>query len=165
MIKENSKVEPSTEVGNIAKPLLVAGLTLEQWVENETQEVTKKLWGDPTTFNPVICETSLGDGLQLIYVGTIGQRPYHWLIRIDSKTDLDASDFDIEEILEPLEDEFGRQEDYISEDEFNAMIDEPESDFDNYEDWLECRYYYPSIGWDGGHYGLIVNMVTGEVGY
>lgn len=161
---ENTKDEDSTKAGNFAKHLLVDGLTIEQWVKNETQEVTKELWGDETTFTPVICETEIGDGLQLIYVGTTGQRPYHWLIRIDSKTDLNSNDFDIEEILEPLEEEFGSQEDYMSEEEFNAMIDEPESDFDNYEDWLRCRYNYPCIGWDGGHYGLIVNMVTGEVG-
>lgn len=164
MTVESTSVQNTQQSPAFAKPMLVEGLSLVQWVENETQEVTKNLWGDEITFKPVICETHLGDGLQLIYVGTIGQRPYHWLMCIDSKTDLNASDFDIEEILEILEDEFGRQENYMSEEEFNSMIDEPESDFDNYEDWLQCRYNYPCIGWDGGYYGLIVNMVTSEVG-
>ena len=32
------------------------------------------------------------------------------------------------------------------------------------EEWLKANWEYPVIKWDGGHWGLVVNMVTGEVG-
>jgi len=145
----------------------VDGLSLEEWIAKETTLRTAKLWGDGVEFSPVICSEVIGDGQQLVYLGTISQRPYHWLIRIDSQTDINSDDFDFEDILQPLEECFGRKEDYISEEEFQKLKADGDDECnicETYEEWLESNYEYPKIGWDGGYWGLVVNMVTGEVG-
>ena len=151
----------------VAKPLLVAGLSLEQWIEKETAPRTAKLWGEGVEFSPVLCDEIIGDGQQLVYLGTISQRPYHWLIRIDSKTDIESDNFNFEDILQPLEECFRQGADYIDEEEFNQLKadgDEECNICETYEEWLEANWNYPVIQWDGGHWGLVVNMVTGEVG-
>lgn len=164
-------MKPKTSINQenppAAKPLLVSGLSIEQWIEKETAPRVAKLWGEGVEFSPVLCDKIIGDGQQLVYLGTINQRPYHWLIRIDSKTDIESDDFDFEDILLPLEECFGRQADYISEEEFEqskADGDEECNICETYEEWTESNWNYPRIGWDGGHWGLIVNMITGEVG-
>ena len=84
----------------------VDGKTLKQWIKQETAKTTKRLWGDGVTFRPVLCSEVLGDGQQMVYLGSISQLPNHWLILIDSKTDIESPDFDVETILRPIEDEF-----------------------------------------------------------
>ena len=162
-----NKTSNNNETATDAYTVLVAGHSLEQWIEKETAPRIAKLWGDGVEFSPVLCDEIIGDGKQLVYLGTISQRPYHWLIRIDSQTDINSDDFDFEDILEPIEECFGRQEEYISEEEFNQLKadgDEECNICETYEEWLESNYEYPRIGWDGGHWGLVVNMATGDVG-
>jgi len=145
--------------------LKVKNMTIEQWVEQQTQPTIAHLWGEPYEFTPVICDTILGDGLQLVYLGTIDQRPYYWLIRIDSKTDIESDDFNYEDILQPLEESFGRCDGYITEEEFEELKangDEECELCETYEEWLSSNWDYPCISWSGGHWGLVVNMVTGE---
>lgn len=128
----------------------IDGLTLSEWIQQETKPRILSLFGDDyPEFTPALCSTKLGDGLQLIYFGTIDQRPYHWLLFIDSKTDITDDDFDIEMILELLEDEFGR----------NA-----EKDYESEDDYMKNNFNYPMVDYQGGHYGLIVNFGTGETG-
>ena len=58
----------------------------------------------------ILSETVIGDGKQLIYFGTMNQRPNYWLIRIDSETNTESDDFNdngIDEIIEILTEEFG----------------------------------------------------------
>lgn len=144
----------------------VLGLSLQQWIELETKEQKGTFWGSPFSFKPLIAETILGDGRQLVYFGTIDQRPYYWLIRIDSKTDIESNDFDIEHLLDPLEDEFGTVPDpaWLDEEEFNeAKANHKLQEYDDFEDY-DSSCQYPKIYYGGGHYGLIVNMVTGQVG-
>jgi len=87
----------------------IDGKTMQQWIEEETRERETTHWGQKSTIKPVIHSEIFGDGLQLCYLGTIDQRPNYWLIRIDSNIDVEAEDFDYEEILlNPLEEEFGR---------------------------------------------------------
>mgnify|MGYP006973006014 FL=1 len=139
------------ENGNKSKPLLVAGLSLEQWIAKETAPRTPSLWGQKyPEYSPYLCKNVIGDGLQLVYLGTINNRPYHWLILIDSKTDVSSDDFDFEDILQPIEEECGSCE----------GIDECESCQENGE---ECEYPN-NISWGGGHWGMIVNFGTSEVG-
>ena len=143
----------------------VNGLSLEEWIKKETSPRSVKLWGDAIEFTPVICENVIGDGEQLVYLGTIDQRPYYWLIRIDSKTDINSDDFDFEHILEPLEEFFGISEEFISEEEFiklKSKGDEICNLHETYQEWLKLEYDYPKIKWSGGHWGLVVNMSTGE---
>ena len=155
------------ENGNKSKPLLVAGLSIEEWIAKETAPRIAKLWGEGVEFSPVICDEIIGDGLQLIYLGTISQRPYHWLIRIDSKTDIESDDFNFEDILQPLEECFSQGEDFINEEEFEELKSKGDEECvicETYEEWLKANWEYPVIKWDGGHWGLVVNMITGEVG-
>lgn len=131
--------------------ILVAGLSLEEWITKETATRTPSLWGQKyPEYCPYLCDTIIGDGLQLVYLGTINNRPYHWLILIDSKTDVSSDDFDFEDILQPIEEECGSCE----------GVDECESCQENGE---ECEYPN-NISWSGGHWGMVVNFGTGEVG-
>lgn len=140
----------------------VDGKTMEEWIAEETAERETTFWGQPCTIKPVIHSEVFGDGLQLCYLGTIDQRPNYWLIRIDSSIDVESPDFDFEEILLcPLEEEFGRCEEYLSEEEFNEAQKDSFSeaykydDYADYSSWLE----YPHVSWSGGHWGTVVNFV------
>jgi hypothetical protein len=151
------------------RPLLVAGLTMEQWIANETRRRKTTWWGQPCYIKPVIHSKIFGDGLQLAYLGTIDQRPQYWLIRVDSGLDLCADNFDYEKhLLEPLEDEFGRfPETYVHDGhEFQKLKREGHweiSDYENYKDYLSSRQY-PRLWWGGGHWGAVANFKTGECG-
>lgn len=147
-----------------AKPLLVAGLSLEEWIAKETNPHYTRFWGDRILVKPVCAETILGDGLQLIYFGTIDQRPHRWYLRIDSNTDVYADDFNVEDILQTLEEEFGRIEHYgCSASEFRSLKKDGYLDYETYRDYQQaCKY--PAVAWAGGHWGSVVNMVTGKVG-
>ena len=111
--------------------------TMDEWIEWETRERKASLWGDYTTIKPVISKEIVGDGKQLIYIGTIDQRPNIWLIRIDGKIDIHSDEFNIEKYLEILEDEFGRAD------------EEDETIFDAIDK------VYPAVLWSGGHWGSL----------
>ena len=140
---------------------LIEGKTLQQWIDYETRKRETTHWGQPCTIEPVIHSEIFGDGLQLCYLGTIDQRPDYWLIRIDSKIDIDSDDFDFEEtLLCPLEEEFGRCEDWLSEEDFiEAAADSfsEASQYDDYNHYLSCTKY-PKVSWSGGHWGTVVNF-------
>ena len=122
---------------NLRQKILHKKATMQGVIQWHTRKRSAQLWGDYTTIKPVISEKIVGDGKQLIYIGTIDQRPNYWLLRIDSKTDLESDDFDIEEYLQILEDEFGKA------DESDETI------FDNIDK------IYPMVLWSGGHYGSL----------
>lgn len=148
--------------GNIANTLLCEGLTLKQWIEKSQKPRTISLWGVKykDDFVPELCSIADGDGLQLIYFGTLDQRPYYWLMLIDSKHDIESNDFDVEGIvIEKLEEDFGGAEEILSEEDF-----EPGTEgYDTYDEYYETSDY-PRVYASGFHWGLIVNMVTGERG-
>ena len=142
------KNDNSTEQSNASKPMLVAGLSYDEWIAKERVPRKPSLWGQEyPEYSPYLCKTIIGDGLQLVYLGTIDNRPYHWLIRIDSKTNVSDDDFNFEDILLPIEEECGTCE----------GIDECDTCRENGE---ECEYPH-NISWSGGHFGMIVNFGTG----
>lgn len=116
---------------------------------------------------PELCEIVEGDGKQLIYFGTINQRPKYWLMQIDSKHDIEDSNFDVGNIvIHPLIQEFGETE-WISEDDFDKSKLKNEQDFreyETYEEYMSEWFEYPRLSIDGYHWGLIANTVTGEIG-
>ena len=145
--------------------------TKQQWIEALTAEVTIKFWGETYSFKPVICSEPHGDGEKLVWISSIDQRPYYWLMFVDSN--LDASvDIDDEQLcclIDMVEDEFGSHPysegiDLNDEDDFNEYLEEyPEGEryYDTFEDYLEaCKY--PNIHWEGGCVGTIANFKTGE---
>lgn len=133
---------------------------MQELIRKETEPKNPTHWGTVCPFTPVICDTIIGDGMQLAYLGTTGQRPYWWLIRIDSKTDVEADNFDYEMLLEHLEECFGRMPDYMHEEEFNECLANDsfqmgdEGRWDSYAEFEETQKY-PYIGWDGGHWGSV----------
>ena len=84
----------------------IDGKTLNEWISIETRKRTVSFWGEDYDIEPVICSKVQGDGLQLVYVQSLDQRPNYWLLRIDSKINVEDDDFDVETLLEPLEEEF-----------------------------------------------------------
>lgn len=149
-----------------ANPMLVAGRSMQEWILHETRKRETTFWGEKGVIKPVICSEILGDGLQLVYLVTIDQRPNYWLIRIDSKTNISDDDFDFETILEPLEEEFGRvpESGWLDKKEFKTLKSKGELENYDYYKHYNSACQYPAISWGGGHWGMIVNFGTGEVG-
>lgn len=112
---------------------------IKEFLKKESKPRFVSFWGKKTLVKPYLCNTIMGDGLQLIYLGTIDQRPQYWLIRIDSNTDVKADRFDIEPVIELIEDECGR---------FNFQ--------DKYYD--EKKDKFPLICWAGGHWGTVKKL-------
>lgn len=141
-------------------------MTMEELITSETEKRTVSFWGEDYEIQPVVCSTIIGDGLQLVYVKSIDQRPDYWLIRIDSKTNVDADDFDEETLLEPLEEEFGREPDYYchyQEEFIEAKNNENHpghdwaKEYDTYEEY-EAAFSFPCVWWQGGFYGTVKNF-------
>lgn len=88
-------------------------------------------------------------------------RPYFWLIRIDSSTDIESDEFNIEELFFYFEEDFGCCLEYIDEDEFEQLKADGDEECvicETYKQWLERNYNYPCFSWDGGFYETIVNL-------
>lgn len=74
------------------------------------------LWteGDSGPMTPYVCDCSFGDGLKLIKIATINQRPNYHVVRVDSGWnqsnwhDGEHIGQHMDEILEAIEDECGR---------------------------------------------------------
>lgn len=157
----NRVLSAETKTSDRVNARLVAGLTLNQWIEQETTPRKISLWGDVVeeNFVPELCPIKEGNGQQLIYFGTLDQRPYYWLMRISSKHDINDPDFDVEEIvINALEESFGRAEPSICEEDFI-----PDDEYETYDEYFEASNY-PRVDVSGYHWGLIVNMVSGRIG-
>lgn len=134
---------------------------IKAFIKHETRRQRAYLWGEYCVFKPVLLSRIFGDGLQFIYFGSIDQRPKWWLVRVDSKANLEGDVFDYEEILSAIEDEFGRvpEEGYLSGKQFRDIKKSGKLffDYDNYRDYRDaCKY--PAITWGGGHWGTIKNF-------
>lgn len=68
------------------------------------------LWGSYVVFAPELVEEIFGDGRQIIWFGTIDNRPKFWIVRIDSKTDIEG-DWDWEPIYRSIRSQFGEWSD------------------------------------------------------
>lgn len=144
----------------------IDGKTMEEWISHETRKRTVEFWGQEHEIQPVICSDVQGDGLQLVYVQSIDQRPNYWLLRVDSKTNVEADDFDIETLLEPLEEEFGIEPYSYCHDEREFIIAQKDNKhpghdyaqgYDTYQEY-EKSFDFPCVWWQGGFYGSIVNF-------
>jgi hypothetical protein len=135
---------------------------IREFIKHETRRQRAYLWGEYCVFKPVLLKKFWGDGLQFIYFGSIDNRPKWWIARVDSKTNLEADEFNYEEILCAIEDEFGRapEEGYLTREEFNKIKKSGRLlfDYENYTDYQQSRKY-PVIEWTmGGHWGTIKNF-------
>lgn len=86
------------------------------------------LWteGDSGMLKPYVCECSFGDGMQMLRLFTINQRPNYHVVRVDSGWDDNDILEAIDEIKEAIEEECGRA---------GVCLDEP---CDTCEDTVCC---------------------------
>lgn len=110
---------------------------IQEFLKTETRRQRAYLWGEYCVFTPVVVSKVWGDGLHVIYFGSIDQRPKWWIVRVDSKTNLKATEFDYEAIICAIEDEYGGEELKRNGDD---------------------KTKYPAITWGGGHWGTIKNF-------
>ena len=129
-----SEVSNETETSDFAKPRLCAvatGKPIDEVIADLCKPQSPKLWGQThAEFTPRVCEKKLGDGLQLIWFQTSGQRPYWWWVFVDSKWNMSDEDYSLQ-VYDLIEEEFG------------SIPDEDDEDYaDHYDDVEAC---YPMI--------------------
>lgn len=75
------------------------------------------LWGQRYTFVPALCSKIFGDGRALLALTTINSRPRYYVVRIDSRWEIDEASAPegaesvrdhLDEIYDALEEDFGR---------------------------------------------------------
>lgn len=98
------------------------------------------LWteGDRGMMTPYVCEHSFGDGLHLLTVTTINQRPNYWVVRVDSSWPEMRRGYDylrdstvgehIDDVLTAIEEECGK---------VGESLDEKCEDCG--DDWCACN--------------------------
>lgn len=93
-----------------------------------------RFWGSDYHVVPALVEHVWGDGAQLLQLFPLSQRPHHYLVRFDSKTDVGSDNFLdlLDEIEDTIEEEFGEKE--WANNEGNPLEDEdilpfPAADF------------------------------------
>ena len=131
---------------------------IKKVIENEQQEIEPTLWGEKHhKFTPYLLEKKFGDGKFLMYFGTCDDRPYWWLVRGNSKWNI--NEVPDEEIYCAIEEECGG---WIPDYDEKLELDE-----DGYDEYGEChRGDYPMIISDSSaHWGAIANFKTGECSY
>lgn len=128
---------------------------INTYLAKQQEETVATLWGTSVKFRPYLLERIFGDGMKLIYFSTLDNRPYWWLVRVDSHTDDDGwENFNEEEIYEAIEDECGCYE--VDED---AKVDK-----DGYDKFGTKRIEgdYPQIdSASSAHWGLIADLQKG----
>lgn len=146
----------------IAERDMVIGdlLNLAMLKEVYEQSFLGTLWteGDSGMLTPYVCECSLGDGLKLIRLFTINQRPNYHIIRVDSSWNESSYADDatisehIDDILSAIEEECGRARGYCEECESEpcecegAPEYDPDAAFPALDD--ECGCSWAEIGWN-----------------
>lgn len=129
------------------------------------------LWtdGDSGMLTPYVCECAFGDGLKLIRIATINQRPNYHIVRVDSSwsessyEDGETISDHIDEIIQAIEEECGRAGECLEEpcencedtcckcgEEYSASEAFPELDDRDGCSWSEISWseIRRKIGWE-----------------
>ena len=125
----------------ITSDILINETKFAELIKSETTPRTVRHWGDTYNLEPVICTDKIGDGKQLLVLSSINQRPQVWYVLIDSSTDVESDDFNYDEVLLHIEDEFGRFDQEGDTDDDGKVITDAE---------LEEANVYPRLNWEGG---------------
>ena len=131
---------------------------IKKLIEYEQEEIEPELWGQKyPKFKPYLLEKKFGDGKLLMYFGNLDDRPYWWLVRGNSKWDI--NEVPDEDIYCAIEEECGG---WIPDYDEELEVDE-----DGYDEYGECHMGdYPMIISDSSaHWGPIANFKTGECSY
>lgn len=81
-------------------------------VRSEIKPHWGKLWGQKHWCTPAYCGTVQGNGRQVVWLKTGDSRPDYYILRIDSKTNIDDENFDAEILLCGVEDNYGNHDDF-----------------------------------------------------
>lgn len=140
-------------------------LNIDMLKEAIEVEFIGTLWvdGDRSPMTPYVIKETFGDGMHLMTVSTINQRPNYWVVRVDSswigahwpyyRGGQDVRGDHIDEIIDVIEDECGRAGIYLDEpcdncedtcckcsDDFDSGEAFPEIDYDYGYSWGEIRW-------------------------
>lgn len=81
-------------------------------VNQEIKPHWGSLWGKKHWCVPEYCGIAEGDGKQVVWLKTGDSRPNYYILRVDSKTEVEGDDFDIETLYTCVEESFGNVNDY-----------------------------------------------------
>lgn len=124
-------------------------------IKKECRPRMSSLWGQPCNISPAFVDTGRGDRKQLVWVQSTDSRPDYYVLRIDSRENVEA-------------------EDYPWDDKLLCPIEERYDNVDNYEwSWQNGKYIgkykydenepikeeqWPMLSWGGGSWGVIKNF-------
>lgn len=109
------------------------------WRKRVGRRTKVRFWGQTHWVTPRLCELAWGDGRKVIGVTPIDTRPNYYLVRVDSKTELDPDEGPsfrdiLDDVLDALEDQYGP-----SHDEDGESLPWPAADMSNGVSWWEWR--------------------------
>lgn len=167
MNKDNEPSE-STSPAIVADTVLVAGLSIEEFIKKETATRETSHWGQPCTITPALVDEKHGDGLQVVWLSSIDTRPFYYVLQIDSSIELDNDD----SLNEDDKKNYGTVWEMMLQ-----MIEEQYDNIDRYQENSDGKYFdpydkdvepfeydTPMLSWGGGSWGLLANFKTGEIG-
>lgn len=123
-------------------------------IKRECRPRKSSLWGQQCDIAPAFVDTGRGDRRQLVWLQPIDTRPDYYVLRIDSKEDVESDDYGWDEMLLcPIE------EVYDSYDRYDWNWDEKRRwvGKERYEDYPPIEYKWPMLQWSGGSWGRIKN--------
>lgn len=129
-----------------------SGYDMLKAVRRETQPYENSLWGTSYVDVDKLTPYMEGDGLQLVRVVTLSSRPFGYLVRIDSSHNVDADDFDMEIMLQNIEEYYGDMNDYEEMEIDGKSVYVFNEDIDDDGNVLEDAYIREDepFCWDGG---------------
>jgi hypothetical protein len=125
-------------------------------IKKECKPRKSSLWGQQCEISPAYVDTGRGDRRQLVWVQSMDSRPDYYVLRIDSKEDVEAEDYNYDELLL-----CAIEEQYDSYSRYNWDWDEKGNWMgkDLWDDsWPPIEYKWPMLQWGGGSWGVIKNF-------
>lgn len=125
-------------------------------IKKECKPRNSALWGTILPISPAFVDTGRGDRKQLVWLKTMDSRPDYYVLRVDSKEDVTADEYNMDEmLLQPIEELYDNVDRY-AEDE----IDGKRVYRDKCEDEIYPESYvqFPMLSWSGGWWGVIKNF-------
>lgn len=131
---------------------------IKKVIEYLTTPAKTEFWGVTSICEDVCAEEEIGDGLRLAWFQTLNQRPYLWYVKIDSNTDFSHTETEnerkiVEDIIDILEEEYGRSYNCLEKDKLCSS----EEYCENCEDE---RIQHPRLSLDSGYNWGEINIET-----
>lgn len=129
-----------------------SGYDMLKAVRREIRPYKNSLWGTSYVDADKLTPYMEGNGLQLVRVVTLSSRPFGYLVRIDSSHNVNADDFDMEIMLQNIEEYYGCGDDYEEMEIDGKSVYVYNDDIDKDGNILEDAYIREDMPfyWDGG---------------